>query len=199
MSRANDPDTLEGIILAGGRSRRAGTFKPALPIRGKAMVLTALEGMLAVCERVIVVGGHEHARLSSIVSGQERVECIENPRHAFGMFTSVKAGIAGITARRCFVLPVDTPLVPPGVYRALAAVEAPIVVPRYCGRRGHPVLLARGVFPRLLAAPDSSSLRTFIHETGFAALDVAAGEILMDLDTPDDIRHLTEELSGHQQ
>ena len=48
---------IEGVILAAGSSSRAGTFKPALRIGGRSMIVRCIEGMGEVCGRIIVVRG----------------------------------------------------------------------------------------------------------------------------------------------
>lgn len=177
---------VEGVILAAGSSSRAGAFKPALPIGGNPMVERAMEGMRGVCSRIIVVGGYQFERLQELVRAIGGVECVENPSYRRGMFTSVKTGLARVRGGRCFILPVDVPLVPAGVYERLLSVEAEIVVPSYQGRHGHPICCSRSVVPRILLEPDESSLRDVVRAIGFQALAVDAEEILIDIDTPDD-------------
>ncbi len=188
---------VEGVILAAGISSRAGTFKPALPIGEKPMIGLTIEGMSHWCGRIIIVGGHDFARLRRLVEGYQGVECVENPCYYKGMFTSVKAGLAAVRGARCFLIPADVPLVPSGVYRNLLAAGAEIAVPAFRGRKGHPICLSRGVIGRILAKPDESSLRQVIEAIGFSVIDVDAEEILLDLDTPRDYelirRHFTRE------
>ncbi len=178
--------SVEGVILAAGTSYRAGAFKPALPIGGKPMLERCVEGMRGVCGRIIVVGGHEFERLQGLLVGIGGVECVENPLYRKGMFTSVKAGLANVRGERCFILPVDIPLVPAGVYERLLSVEAEIVVPSFQGKHGHPICCSRSVVPRILQEPDGSSLRDVAREIGVQAVPVDTEEILIDIDTPDD-------------
>jgi molybdenum cofactor cytidylyltransferase len=178
--------SVEGVILAAGMSSRAGSFKPALPIGGRSMIAHCIEGMFSVCGRIVVVGGNEIEKLRALVEGYDRVECIENVDYAKGMFTSVKAGLAAARGDRCFLLPTDIPLVPPGVYRRLLACDAEVVLPAFQGKNGHPVCLSKAVIPRILRVPDDSSLRDVIRAIGFQAVEVEAEEILIDVDTLQD-------------
>ncbi len=177
---------VEGVILAAGASSRAGAFKPALPIGGRPMLERCIEGMRGVCGRIIVVGGHEIERLRGLVREVGGVECVENPAYRRGMFTSVKAGLAGVRGERCFILPVDIPLVPAGVYEKLLSVGAEIVIPSFRGKHGHPMCCSRSVIPRILQEPDGSSLREVARAIGFQAVAVDVEEILIDIDTPED-------------
>jgi molybdenum cofactor cytidylyltransferase len=178
--------SIEGVILAAGMSTRAGAFKPALPIGGRPMLVRAIEGMCHFCRRIFVVGGYEIGQIRLLVEDMDGVECIENLFYTKGMLTSVKAGLTAVRADRCFVLPVDIPLVPPVVYTRLLSVDADIVIPVYRGRKGHPVCLAKAVLPRILREPDDSSLRAVIKEQGACTVDVDTEEILIDVDTPQD-------------
>jgi molybdenum cofactor cytidylyltransferase len=191
-----EENAIEGVILAAGMSSRAGGFKPGLAIGGKPMLARCIEGMSNVCGRIIVVGGHEVERLRSLVANLHGVVCVENPSYRKGMFTSVKAGLAMVRADRCFVLPVDIPLVPASVYRTLLAIDADIVVPAYRGRNGHPVCLSKTVLPRILSEPDDSSLREAIRALGVCTVDVDAEEILMDVDTPQDYEAICRRILG---
>jgi molybdenum cofactor cytidylyltransferase len=180
----------EGVILAAGSSFRAGAFKPALDLGGRSMILRCLEGMLETCSRVIIVGGFSFDRLTALVRTLPGVECVQNPAYQQGMFTSVKAGLSRVRGEYCFLLPVDTPCVPARVYRSLAACGSQVAVPVYRGGRGHPVLLRSAIIPSILQEPDGSSLRSFIHRTGPAFVEVDAPEILYDVDTPDDYHRI---------
>ena len=181
-----DHSSVEGVILAAGMSSRAGAFKPALMIGGKSMIARCIDGMYDVCGRIIVVGGYQFDMLRALVESYDRVECIENASYSKGMFTSVKAGLAMVRGDRCFVLPVDIPLVPSGVYRCLLESNADVVVATFQGRHGHPVCFSKTVIPNILHEPDDSSLREVIRTTGYRAVEVDSEEILIDVDTPQD-------------
>lgn len=177
---------IEGVILAAGASSRAGTFKPALLIGNRSMIVRCIEGMEEICDRIIVVGGNEFDRLRSLLEGIPKVECLENSSWQKGMFTSVKAGLSLLKGDRFFVIPGDIPLVPSSVYRALLEIEAEIVIPSFQGRNGHPVCCSRAVISRILCEPDESSFRDVIRAIGFHTVHVDAEEILIDVDTLED-------------
>jgi molybdenum cofactor cytidylyltransferase len=177
---------IEGMILAAGSSVRAGTFKPALLIGKKSMIERCIEGMYDICQRIVVVGGHEFNQLRSLLEGIAKIECIENSSYQKGMFTTVKVGLSHLRGDRCFVLPVDIPFVPPRVYQQLLALDADVVVPSFQGRNGHPACLSRAIIPRVLREPDESSLRDVIRTIGVRSVEVDTEEILIDIDTLQD-------------
>jgi molybdenum cofactor cytidylyltransferase len=189
-------ERVEGVILAAGSSSRAAAFKPALPIGGKPMVERCIEGMRPVCSRIIVVGGHDFERLHSLLEGLSGVECVRNATYRKGMFTSVKAGLSRLRGERCFILPVDIPLVPLRVFEALLSVGADIVAPSYHGRSGHPVCCSAAVIPRILSEPDDASLRDVIRAIGVRPVPVDAEEILLDVDTPEEYMRIQDRFAG---
>jgi molybdenum cofactor cytidylyltransferase len=178
---------VDGVLLAAGRSSRAGTFKMEMELAGKPLLVWSLETMAAVCERIIVVAGFAPEKIQRLVKGLPGVEVAVNENFAGGMLTSIQTGIRLVRAPRFFLLPGDMPLVKAPVYQMLLAVKAEIVVPLCQGRRGHPVLLASRLIPELLAEPLDSSLGRFIARRGFETVDVVDPGIFTDLDDENDI------------
>lgn len=187
---------VEGIVLAAGLSRRTGpAWKLGLPLGDRTVLEWSVGGMVAVCDRVIVVGGHRLEEVRRLVQGMDRVEVVANPRYRQGMFTSVKVGVARLGTTDFFVLPGDCPLVGPDVYRALLAAAGPVVVPAWQGRKGHPVLI-RGLAPAILAEPDESNLRVVLGRVAPILVAVNDRAVVMDLDHPQDLATLRQVLEG---
>lgn len=187
----------DAVVLAAGLSRRAGVFKPAVVVAGRALLRHAVDGLRPVCRRIVVVTGHEHAAAAALVAGLPGVAVVHNPRYAEDMFLSVQAGAAALAAdgRPFFVLPADCPFVPPAVPRALleafaAAAGARAVVPEHAGRGGHPVLLPAAARALILAAGPGTTLRHVVAGCDPLRLPVDAPAVLADLDTPADLADL---------
>ena len=186
-----------GIILAAGQSRRAGVFKPAFIHRGKPLLAHAVDGMLPWCERVTVVAGHRHEEAADLVADRERVDVVVNPDPDRGMFSSVQLGVhtVGRGGEGFFVLPADCPLVDKMVYEGMIAAFRGhggdrAIIPVHGGRGGHPVLLPAAVGDIVLAASPSANLREVLRQVLTERLEVEHSSVLMDLDTPDDLRNL---------
>lgn len=190
MSVLEGTSAPEGILLAAGRSRRSGTFKMALPLAGKPLLLWSLEAMAAVCRRVIVVAGFAPEKIRRLLDGRPGVEVVVNENFAAGMLGSIQTGCRSVCAGRFFVHPGDMPLVGPKVYRQLLATEAEVAVPVCRGRRGHPVLLQGSLIPALLAEPLASSLGRFISRRTVATVEVGDRGILADLDVMADLKKI---------
>jgi molybdenum cofactor cytidylyltransferase len=192
---------LATLLLAAGGAKRMGCAKLLLPWGGSTVVgqalVTALQGP---ADQVVVVLGHnagavraacETAAVPALQAG--RLLFVENPLWEQGMFTSVTRGLAELPPGTdgFFVALGDMPLVPPAVYRQVAAAFTGqnIVVPMCEGVRGNPILfpvrLARGA-----AEPASrdEGLRSLLvsHPDRVTRIAVDEPGITIDLDTPED-------------
>lgn len=188
---------LDAIVLAAGRSRRAGVFKPAHAYRGKPLLAHAVDGLRGHCQRVIVVTGFRPGLVADLLPGRADTVEVVNPDFAGGMFTSVRAGAAVLSPALdgIIVLPADCPLVGASTLDALrdafaAHDRARAVVPTYSGRGGHPVLLPARAREAILAAPPRATLRDVIADLAPLRVPVDDPAVLMDLDTPADLAAL---------
>ncbi len=191
---------ITGILLAAGRSQRMGQPKLLLPWHGVPLVRHAAEIALAskLAELLVVVGHRaEHVKAAL---GDLPVRIVHNDGFLAGQSTSIQAGILALRqdAEAVVVLLADQPLLQAATVNALlaayAASAAPIVAPRYAGRRGNPVLLARSLFPALLALTGDQGARPLLrnHAAQIAWVDVADEGILLDVDTPEMFQSLME-------
>ena len=66
-------------------------------------------------------------------------------------------------------------------------------MPRYEGRRGHPIWIARALIPEFLAIPESGAARDVVraHAAETAFLDLDDPGITADIDDPAAYRELT--------
>ena len=176
------------IVLAAGASSRMGRPKALLTIEpGGPNFVSAIEDTLRASGiptwRVVVAPGFAPKADRTVV----------NPDPSVGMLSSVQCGLRsfGEALDAAFVWPIDHPLVRPETIVAMIAAfkerEAPIVVPTYGGRRGHPVLFAARVFPELYAADPSRGARVVVHaHDDRLELPVTDRGVTHDIDTPDD-------------
>ncbi len=179
--------TVDGIILSAGYSERAGNFKPALDLCGKPILLRTIESMLELCENIIVVGGHKFEKLSAIITETPKVKLIKNEKFELGMFSSVRAGIKHVRSDYFFIIPGDQPVVKITTFQALLNHANDIVIPRYKGKKGHPVLFDAKLIPEILSWPDTEILRNYIHsKEKVEIIDVDDAGIGLDVDTAED-------------
>jgi len=175
---------IPAIILAAGESRRMGAPKALLPFRGE----TFLDGLIAKlsrhCDPVVVVLGHRAEEIRAAAKRNARF--VINQHYAQGMLNSLQCGLRDLSSAALFTL-VDHPNASDATIAAvLNASEAPVVIPRYRGKKGHPVRLSRAVIDELLAlspaAKPTDVLYRHIDATHFLDLDDPG--IVDDIDDP---------------
>jgi molybdenum cofactor cytidylyltransferase len=180
------------IVLAAGASSRMGRPKAAMTLGPNGptfldAILTTLDAAGVPVVRVVVRPGE----------ARQTPRDVENPNPATGMLGSIQCGVralpSGITA--VLVWPVDHPLVEKATVVAMIAAfragEAPVVVPVYGGRRGHPVLFSPRALPELFTADGSRGAAAVVHaHADRIELAVADRSVLLDVDTPEDYERL---------
>jgi len=149
--------TVLAAVLAAGDGSRFGGPKLRAPLRGRPLVAWALEAALAAGfdETVVVTGGED---LSAVVPAG--VTVLDNPDWADGQATSLQVAVRHADARGHDVVVVglgDSPMVPAEAWRAVAAVDAPVVTAEFDGARRPPVRLAREVWALLPTAGDEGA------------------------------------------
>ena len=182
--------TLEAVVLAAGRSSRAGSFKPAMDCGGVPLVVRVVRAF-AGCRRIWVVTGFQGELVADLVSTETGVEVVVNPRWEDGMFSSVQRGVARVGAERFFVTPGDLPLVTSALVKAMAEVPGSVVVPVWRGEAGHPVLLDSSWVETIGNANPGSNLRAVL--AGTPRIEVLAPDdgVLRDIDTCEDYEELS--------
>jgi len=177
---------VEAVILAAGLSTRAGRWKMALPLGDRTVLQRCVESIYHSVRRIWVVTGWQAQRVEGLLHGYSKVELVSNPNYRQGMFSSVQAGLAHVQASHAFLTPGDYAFISPAVYDQMLRIQAEIVIPTYCGKKGHPVLLGQMAIAEILALPSDAILRDYISERGFVTVAVDAPGILLDIDTPQD-------------
>ncbi len=186
------------VVLAAGLSTRMGACKLTLPW-GERTVIGQVAAVLRAggAQPVVVVTGGWRREVEAALRGLEGVTSAFNPRYGDGeMLHSLHAGLRALPAEAgaCLVALGDQPQMRvETVRRVIAAFRetaAPLVVPSYRRRRGHPWLAARPLWAELLALEPPRTLRDFLNARGEAIryVDAPDASILLDVDTPEAYR-----------
>ncbi len=184
------------IILAAGEGTRMQAVKPLLPIDGKFAITRVIGAVRAAgVDDVIVVLGHAADKIQTAVD-LSGCRVVFNPDYRSGMAGSLRTGIEALPsqARGFLILHADMPYITPatiGSVIATARTGARLVAPTYRGTRGFPVYVDRTCFPELIPTlVGDIGARAYIgaHPDALIAIPVADPGVVVDLDTPDDLR-----------
>ncbi len=188
---------IAALILAAGESRRMGSPKALLDFRGETFLDHLVTGFSRFCAPVIVVLGHgaEEIRQASR-SANGKAVFVVNTNYHLGQLSSMQCGLRAMPAdaeRVLFTL-VDHPAVLPSTIQRLLASLAPVAIPRYQDRRGHPVLFSRALIAEFLDLPADAQARTVMmrHALETEYVEVDDPGILQDIDDPAAYRQLME-------
>jgi molybdenum cofactor cytidylyltransferase len=150
---------LAAVILSGGASQRMGSPKALLPFQGRPF----LEHLLDVTRhpkisaRRVVLGVHAEPIAKTIHLTADEV--VINADWEKGQLSSIQAALKSLPQGidGMLLCLVDHPLISANLVGDLIETfyssNAPIVLPVFEGRRGHPVIFSAHVFPELQAAP----------------------------------------------
>ena len=182
-----------GVIPCSGRSTRMGTPKALLDAGGQTFIERVIHTHRAGgCSRVLVALPTLDGPIAA-KAVEAGAQVVKNPSPQDGPIGSLRASLRVLdeTVEGISLCPVDHPLIHEDTVRELIDVFretlAPLVVPTFNGKRGHPVLFRRMLFEELLNDALPEGARTVVHRH----LDDTASVPLDDEGTVIDIDDMT--------
>ncbi len=183
------------VILSAGESSRMGRPKALLPIAGQTFIERIVGALKqSQIDRIIVVVGHNAEEMRRSIEHLP-VTILVNPDYKMGQLSSLQVGIRSLEAdQKCeaiLVHLVDHPYLSPAVANRMIErfqeTRKPIIIPKYKGKRGHPVIFARSVFSELLSAPMDQGAKAVLkaHQDEILEIDTEDEGITFDIDTPE--------------
>lgn len=149
---------------------------------------------------ITVVLGSMHKEITASIAGYN-VEHVYNPRYVEGMGTSLSLGVRSITERKkCDAIMFfngDMPFIKTTtidkIIEKFLKTKAPVIFPYCNGKRGHPVLVDKTVFPDLLELSGDIGARTALqkYEYQSVSLDTEDSGIYQDIDSPEDYQDIS--------
>jgi molybdenum cofactor cytidylyltransferase len=202
MENSSAGNNITAILLAAGLSSRMGRPKLLLPwgdttVIGKIVSTFAAAGL----KDLIVITGAAREQIEEMLSGLANkfpLRCSYNPEFARGgMLSSIQVGLAAQDSKTNATLIGlgDQPQVLEETVRSICTcyvqTNAPLIIPSFQNRRGHPWLAARSLWSSIQALPFSTTAQRFLNTyTGQVEYVEAGASILQDLDTPADYDRL---------
>jgi molybdenum cofactor cytidylyltransferase len=189
------------VILSAGESSRMGRPKALLPIDGVRFIERIVATLKSTrVDEIIAVLGHNAEEMRQKVSDLP-VKIVVNPDYKQGQLSSLIAAIRSIESGEnhhrvdaILVHLVDHPYINVDLVNLMIdrfyETKQLIVVPRYLGRRGHPVIFSRALFTELLAAPLDQGAKTVVHAHRDRTLEIDTEDegVAIDIDTPEEYR-----------
>lgn len=188
---------IAAIVLSAGESSRMGSPKALLPIGEKSFIQRIVSALEATkVGKIVVVLGHNASEIQKKIS-RLPVSIVVNKDYAEGQLSSLLAAIRSLEGESVdgvLVHLVDHPFLDPSLVDHMIdrfyESKKLIVVPRHKGRRGHPVIFSRRLFPELLRTPLDQGAKAVVHAHRDETLEIETEEegIAIDIDTPDEYR-----------
>ena len=184
-----------GVVLAGGRGSRLGGAKATVPLAGRALLFWALDALRPVVGDAVVVAKPD-TQLPPLVD----VDVWREPQEGFHPVHGLLHALRRAGDRTLVVVPVDMPLVPPGLLAQLldaVGTGFPAAI-AHAGGRLHPLCGAYtpAAFAGLAAAaPDAPLIRTL---QALGAVEVGTDDeegLLVNVNTPADLARAESALS----
>jgi len=191
------------VILAAGRSQRMGAFKPLLPFGKQTVIESCIEYLRkGGAETIVVVLGHRAEEVQAQIK-HLNVVCALNPDADSEMNASIAAGARELPAgaKSTLIALADHPAVPPSVVSTIIETwenGAPLVIPTWQNRGGHPVLIDLRYRHELQNLGPNRGLRGLFeaHRAEVKRVTVDSPYVARDMDTWDDYRALYKEVFG---
>lgn len=183
------------VVLSAGESSRMGRPKALLPIYGQ----TFIERIVAALKqtrvgKIIVILGHNASELQPKISHLP-VEILINTDYKLGQLSSLQLAVRHLQLDQdcdgMLVHLVDHPYLTPALVqemiRRFYETKKRIIVPKFHGKRGHPVIFSRELFAELLSAPVDQGAKAVVNAHRADTLEIETEEagIALDIDTPE--------------
>ncbi len=190
------------VVLSGGESSRMGQPKALLPF-GKKTFIEQIVSRLQETKvaKILLVLGHHAAEIKPKIA-HLALEVLINNDYKQGQLSSLKVALRHIEAQEtvdgALVHLVDHPFLSPflvdEMIKRFYESKKLIVLPRYHGRRGHPVLFSRKLFKELIDAPLDQGAKAVVHAHLEETLEIETEDegVMVDIDTPEDYRRHAE-------
>jgi len=180
-------------VLAAGASRRLGTSKQLLRLRGETLVQRATRLGLATrpLSAVIVLGADADAVYASVTDlAVARVDCAD---WALGMGASLRAGLLALPPEclgalivLCDQPALDTPHLD-ALVSAWRVNQQHAAASAYAGRVGVPALLPRAWFDELVVNADDRGARELLARRREEVVTIVDEALALDVDRPEDL------------
>ena len=198
--------TAFAVIPAAGKSQRMGTQKLLLPWGDQQVVTAMLSNWAAsaVAEIVMVLSPQDEQVLDVCLGmdSEREIDFLTPEEPPAEMKHSIRLALVHIQITYapdrsdCWLMaPADMPNLASELIDELIAIHktsdrSKILVPRFGGKRGHPILVPWHFVPQVFELPDDQGLNYLLQSNPVEYVDTECAGCLEDLDTPDEYEAL---------
>ncbi len=142
----------------------------------------------------VILGANSEKILRRVALKPEWV--VSNPDWEQGQLSSIQTAIRSLPAGETdgiILFLVDHPLITQGVVDQLISTfyssKAPVVIPTFRGKRGHPVIFSSSLYDELLAAPAGTGARAVVwaHKPDLLEVETNEEGVVFNLNDPDSL------------
>ena len=188
------------VIPAAGLSRRMGRPKQSMPLAGSTVAATVVRTVLDADISGLGVVTRTQLIHQLQLPADPRVNVAINDDPNTEMIDSIRIGLSTIESLQpgsndgVLVVPADMPTLAPESCRACIAAYTSdprrIIVGRYKGKRGHPIIFPLSMRPEVDRLEGGLRMLPRIHAQRVLCVDLDDSGVHLDLDTPEDYERL---------
>ncbi|NMM61237.1 NTP transferase domain-containing protein [Clostridium sp. P21] len=191
---------LGAVVISAGYSSRMKELKPLLKFGEYTAIETVINTFrTSGIDNIIVVVGYRDNEIIEVLKNSG-VKCVKNEDYSKGMYSSIVSGMEALDDKISgfFMLPVDIPLVKSQTIKILKSkylqCDKGIIYPSFNGEIGHPPIIDCKYKPIIVSSDRSGGLKKVLekYNEDSAKVPVFDKSILMDMDTQEDYKNLTE-------
>ena len=147
-------------------------------------------------DKIYVIIGADAGDIKPALSGLP-VNIVINEQWSNGQLSSLITGLNELDEREtdaALIWPVDHPLVTETTINKMIDSfindKDKIIIPKYNGRRGHPVIFPKSLFSQICTAPIEKGARVVVHQNEDRVLEVETDDesVVINIDTPEDYK-----------
>ena len=160
--------------MAAGKSERMGQNKLFLSLNGKTLIDNVLDAVAAagISEQVIVLGHEPGLVVDALKPRLPTLKITVNEAYEQGMTSSFQTGLRLLPhVEAAFLVLGDEPIFDPNLLKLMmhkmenSHGKALIISPIHNGKKGHPLLFHRQLFPEILNLKNPQTIRDIVHRT----------------------------------
>ncbi len=188
-------DKVGVLILAAGEGKRMGSIKQLLKFGGSTFLEETIKKYSAYCQDILVtIGFHKEVIRSNIK--EIGFEFQEIKEYQEGMSASFREART-FDADYFLVTPCDLPLIEDNsiemLIKAYGDNKGEIIVPRFMGKKGHPVIFPIALQSSFKKIKGDIGARDIIKEKGCIYVDLDDPGVIADIDTLNEYMKIKEE------